>query len=129
VTIKSLMSRRELVRITLGEAAVLHGRGSDCECVVLEISAGGALLAHSGRLPAPPLTLQVVLAGTRIEIPALIQRAPRTGRIAVRFPPGAVPVLQRLIADEQRSAHAQGRRVIVERRSPVSAGRRRGQVL
>jgi hypothetical protein len=122
------MSRRELVRISLGEAAVLAGDGGSVSCTVVEVSAGGALLTLAGRLPSRPLTLRFALAGERLVLPVEVNRVPQGGgRVAVGFERAAHPTLHRLIAAEQRQAGAQGRLVVVERRMPVRAAR--GEVL
>lgn len=109
---------------------MLAGDGGSVSCTVVEVSAGGALIALAGRLPPRPLTLRFALAGEQLDLRVEVNRVPEGGRrVAVTFERAACATVQRLIAAEQRQAGAQGRRVVVERRKPVPEPQVRGPVL
>jgi hypothetical protein len=114
------MTRRESVRIVLFARGLLHGDGSSVRCAVVDLSAGGALLAVTGKLPEPPLRLEFELGGETHEFPVEILRYPPGSRVAVTFPRPPAEKMFRLIAAEQRHALAQGRINISDRRKPSS---------
>lgn len=124
------MSRREAVRISLGTRGELRGPFSTLACTVIELSAGGARVAFDGRLPSPPLSLSLTVAGHELELPVTIQRVPPDGAVVVTFVLPATEHFHRLIAEEQRFALSAGRLNVVERRGRTPAsGSLRGEVV
>jgi hypothetical protein len=115
------MTRRDAVRILLFERARLAGLGGAVRCAIVDLSAIGALLTMTGRLPRPPLRLQFELGGEALELAVDVQRAVPGEHVAVVFVDPPVDQLHRLIAAEQRLALSAGRLNVRERRS-----RRRG---
>jgi len=123
----SPMTRREAVRVVLFGRARLVGVGRGVRCAIIDVSAGGALLTVTARLPRAPLQLEFELAGEPVELPVEVQRASAGEHVAVAFIDPPADWLHRLIAAEQRVALAAGRVNVRERRS-VRPGTR-GEVL
>ena len=118
MTISDVMSRREAIRISLGTSGTLRGPFSALDCIVTEVSAGGARVALEGRLPSPPLTLSFTIANEAIELPVTVHRVPKDGGVVIEFVLPATEHFHRLIAAEQRFALNAGRLNVVERRGP-----------
>ncbi|MGO9958305.1 MAG: PilZ domain-containing protein [Solirubrobacteraceae bacterium] len=114
------MTRRESVRVLLFARAKLIGVDRSLRCAVVDLSAAGAMLTVTGRVPAPPLRLELELGGERLELPIEIQRLSPDGGVAVAFARPHSERLHHLIAAEQRRALAQRRVNISERRVPRS---------
>jgi hypothetical protein len=124
------MSRRQALRITLGERGLLRGSDTLLSCLVVELSAGGARLAFKGRLPRAPLVLTFGLRDEAVALPVVVQRQPAGGGAIVRFAPTAAERLTPLIEAELSRAEGEGRRNVVERRSVRRAPEAvRGEVL
>ena len=100
----------------LFERARLAGRGGAVRCAVTDLSAAGALLTVTARLPPAPLTLEFELGGEAFSLPIEIQRAAPARQVAVAFIDPPAERLHRLIATEQRLALKAGRSNVRERR-------------
>lgn len=111
------MTRREAVRVLLFERAVLRGRGRGVRCAVADLSAIGARLTLTARLPPSPLRLEFDLGGESFTLTVEVRRASPGADVAVSFVDPPVEQLHRLIAIEQRRALAAGRVNVRERRS------------
>jgi hypothetical protein len=114
------MTRREAVRVKLFARGRLTGADRSVRCAVVNLSAAGAMLTMTARMPAPPLQLAVQIAGKELELPVEVLRTSPGGGVAVAFPHPHSESLHHLIAVEQRHALAQGRVNISERRLPPS---------
>lgn len=112
------MTRREAVRVKLFARGTLIGADRSVRCAVVNLSAAGALLSMTARMPAPPLRLAVQLGGGELEFPVEVLRVSDSGGVAVAFPPPHSEALHHLLAVEQRHALAHGRVNISERRLP-----------
>ncbi|HLI61280.1 MAG TPA: PilZ domain-containing protein [Solirubrobacteraceae bacterium] len=115
------MTRRDAVRVLLFERGVLRGGGRGVRCAVVDLSATGARLTLTARLPPRPLRLEFDLGGAALALEVEVRRAVPGAQVAVAFVDPPVEQLHRLIAIEQRLALAAGRVNVRERRS-----RRRG---
>lgn len=114
------MTQRQAVRILLFARATLIGADRSLRCAVVNLSAAGAMLTISARLPAPPLRLEFELGGETLTLSIEIQRTSATGSVAVAFTQPFSERLYHLIAVEQRRALAQQRVNISDRRVPQS---------
>jgi hypothetical protein len=123
------MTRRESVRVILFARGTLIGTDRSLRCAVTNLSAAGAMLTVTTRLPTAPLRLALELGGETLEFEVEIERVLTDAGIAVSFPRPHSERLHRLIATEQRKALAQGQVNISERRVPRSFQATRGEVL
>jgi hypothetical protein len=112
------MTRRESVRVFVFARARLIGVDRSLRCAVVDLSAAGAMLTVTTRVPAPPLRLEFELGGEKLELPIEIRRFSPDGGVAVAFGRPHSERLYHLIAAEQRRALAQHRVNISERRLP-----------
>jgi PilZ domain len=112
------MTRRESVRVLVFARARLIGADRSLRCAVVDLSASGAMLTVTARVPAPPLRLELELGGEKLVLPIETQRASPDGGVAVAFAQPHSEQLHHLIAVEQRRALAQHRVNISERRLP-----------
>jgi hypothetical protein len=112
------MTRRESVRVVLFARGTLRGADRAVRCAIVNLSAGGARLTMTARLPKAPLQLELELDGVRLAFDVEVQRVDPDGGVAVSFPRPHSERLHRLLAAEQRRALAQGRVNISERRLP-----------
>jgi hypothetical protein len=117
------MTRRDAVRVNLFERGVLSGSDRSLRCAIVDLSASGALLTVTSRLPQPPLTLRFELGEETLELPVELLRVLHGRGVAVSFSPPYSERLYRAIASEQRRAIASGRIGISDRRTP---GTRKG---
>jgi hypothetical protein len=114
------MTRRESVRVVLFARARLSGTDRSVRCAIVDLSAAGAKLSLSARLPVTPLRLEFELCGEQLEFEVDVRRVAADGNVVVVFPRPRSERLYRVIAAEQRRALAQGRVNISERRVPPS---------
>jgi PilZ domain len=110
------MTRRESVRVILFARGTLIGADRSMRCALVNLSAAGALLTFTGRLPSAPLRLEFELGGETLGFPVEIRRLTPEGAVALEFPRPYSEQLYRLIAAEQRRGLAEGRLNISERR-------------
>jgi hypothetical protein len=115
---EGVMTRRESVRVLVFARARLIGADRSLRCAVVDLSASGAMLTVTARVPAPPLRLELELGGEKLVLPIETQRASPDGGVAVAFAQPHSEQLHHLIAVEQRRALAQHRVNISERRLP-----------
>ena len=110
----------------LFERARLVGAGGAVRCAMIDLSAAGALLTVTARLPRPPLRLEFELEDEAFSLAAEVQRASPGRQVALAFVDPPADRLHRVIATEQRLAIAAGRDNVRERRSrrPGAMGRR-----
>ena len=121
------MTRRAAVRVLLFERARLIGSDGRVRCAIIELSAVGAQLTLTARLPRPPLRLEFEVGDEVLTLAVEVQRGRAGVPVAVAFQDPPAEQLHHLIATEQRLALAAGRLNVRERRS----GRRgaRGEIL
>lgn len=112
------MTRRQAVRILLFERARLVGGPRAVRCAIIDLSAAGALLTVTARLPQAPLRLEFELGVEALKLDVVVERASEGKQVAVSFVDPPVDRLHRLIAVEQRLALAKGRINVHERRTP-----------
>lgn len=112
------MTRREAVRILLFERARLVGYGGGVRCAIIDLSAVGALVTVTSRLPGPPLRLEFELGGEALALAVEIKRASAGEQVVVAFTDPPLDRLHRLITAEQRLALAAGRNNVRDRRWP-----------
>jgi len=122
------MTRRDAVRVNLFAGATLTGADGSLRCAVTNLSAAGAMLTVTGRLPRPPLRLAMEVGGETLELAVEVQRVPPGGEVAVVFHGPGSERLHGLIAAEQRQALARGQLNVSERRARSSRGLR-GEVI
>jgi hypothetical protein len=111
------MTRRQAVRVILFERARLAGRDGAVRCAVVDLSAAGALVTVTARLPRPPLRLEFEIGGEPFSLAVAVRRASPGEHVAVAFVDPPSDQLHHVIATEQRLAIAAGRVNVVERRS------------
>jgi hypothetical protein len=113
------MTRRESVRVFAFARARVIGVDRSVRCAVVDLSAAGARLTITGRLPVAPLSLEFELGEEEMVLPIEVRRVSPDG-VAVAFAHPHSERLHQLIAVEQRRALAQHRVNISERRVPRS---------
>jgi PilZ domain len=123
------MTRRDAVRIVLFERASLAGRSGGVRCAVVDLSALGALVTITARVPSPPLRLEFDIGGEALSLPVEIRRVAEGNHVAVAFVDPPVDLLHRLIAVEQRRALAAGRLNVRGNGARPPRGAARGEVL
>jgi hypothetical protein len=111
------MTRREAVRILMFERAALEGADGGIRCAVTDLSATGARLSVTRRLPRPPLRLRFELDGEAYRLDVVLARGSSGGDVAVVFLDAPADRLHRGLAAEQRRALAAGRVNVRERRA------------
>ena len=65
----AVMTRREAVRVKVFVRASLIGVDRSVRCAVVDLSAAGAMLSLTARLPTEPLRLAVDFGGEHLEFP------------------------------------------------------------